>query len=175
MTYPATAFLEGKDFTRKSILEWGSGQSTLWWATRAARVVSFESDREWFDRVEKGISKNVTLELVDDDLTRLPAWLFGMKFDLIVVDGLNRFLCARVSQQLLAEGGAIILDDAEQFYAPYGDNRHVIVDFMRENGFSRADFFGHAPAVIRRHCTSVFFKSKCFLFAGEENPANYDQ
>src|ERR1700676_3258023 len=40
-------FLHNKNVSGKSILEWGSGHSTLWWAERAMQVVSFESDQRW--------------------------------------------------------------------------------------------------------------------------------
>jgi hypothetical protein len=171
MTYPVINFLEGKDFKEKRVLEWGSGQSTLWWSRRAKEVVSFESDSSWFELVRSRAPGNVKIHLVNENIDGLPSeWLDG-KFDLIVVDGLDRVACARASVGLLAEDGALIMDDAEQPWSPQG---FPIIDLMRERGFQRIDFFGHAPAVIRRHCTSVFFKQNCFLLLGTEIPRRYD-
>src|SRR5262245_56791293 len=38
-TYPAIDFLRRKCFAERTVLEFGSGQSTLWWAARARSVV----------------------------------------------------------------------------------------------------------------------------------------
>ena len=43
-TYPAIDFLLLRDYRDKNILEFGSGQSTLWWAARAKFVLSLEED-----------------------------------------------------------------------------------------------------------------------------------
>ncbi|MGC1360796.1 MAG: hypothetical protein WA826_06450, partial [Silvibacterium sp.] len=53
-TYPIIDFLSDRDFKNKNILEFGGGQSTLWWAKRARRVVTFEGKREWHDRIRAG-------------------------------------------------------------------------------------------------------------------------
>jgi len=171
MTYPVINFLEGKDLKDKRILEWGAGQSTMWWAARAREVVSFEADQTWFKFVSGRIPSNVKLGLVDERLNKVPPDLLNDKFDIVVVDGLDRVAAARISVDMLAEDGALIMDDSEQPWSPQG---YPILDFMRERGFQRIDFFGHAPAVIRRHCTSVFIKQRCFLLAGTEIPRQYD-
>jgi hypothetical protein len=49
-------------------LEFGAGQSTLWWARQAEKVVSFEADRSWDAHLSKQIPANVSLHLVDDKL-----------------------------------------------------------------------------------------------------------
>jgi hypothetical protein len=171
MTFPVINFLEGKDLKGKRILEWGSGQSTMWWAARAREVVSFESDRTWFNFVRGRIPSNVKLDLVDERLINVPTDLLKDKFDIVVIDGLDRVAAARMSVDLLVEDGALIMDDSEQPWSPEG---YPVLDIMRERGFQRIDFFGHAPAVIRRHCTSVFIKQRCFLLAGTEIPRQYD-
>jgi len=171
MTYPVVHFLEGKDFTGRRVLEWGSGQSTLWWSTRAKQVVSFEADPAWFNFVRARAPANVTLHLVKENLGGLPADLLQDKFDVIIVDGLDRVACAEASIDLLTSDGAMILDDAEQTWSAEG---YRILDLMTRQGLQRIDFFGHAPAVIRRHCTSLFFRDRCFLLAGAENPRKYD-
>src|SRR5262245_4561702 len=37
-TYPAIQFLSAKDFCGRRVLEFGAGQSTLWWSARAGQV-----------------------------------------------------------------------------------------------------------------------------------------
>jgi hypothetical protein len=95
--------------------------------------------------------------------------LAGSKFDVIVVDGLDRLICAEMSIAFLNEGGAVILDNSEGFWGR--DGEYPIIDFFNANHFSRIDFYGYAPGVILPSCTSLFFKDNCFLLAGNESPA----
>lgn len=46
-TYPAIDFINQFDFADKAVFEWGAGQSTLFWSTRAQRIISIESDAKW--------------------------------------------------------------------------------------------------------------------------------
>jgi hypothetical protein len=43
-TYPAIDFLTQRDFSGKNVLEFGGGQSTLWWSARARSVLTIEED-----------------------------------------------------------------------------------------------------------------------------------
>lgn len=45
-TYPCIDFISFRNFTGKSILEFGGGQSSLWWSKRAGHVVTIEGDKE---------------------------------------------------------------------------------------------------------------------------------
>jgi hypothetical protein len=169
-TFPANDFLEGKGFGTKRVLEFGAGQSTLWWAKRAALVVSFEANREWFDRLKGGLTSNTRLHLIPESLEGIEELLPTGPFDVIVIDGLDRLRCARFSVRLVSSDGAIILDDSEGYWGGERHSAYPILDLLRTSGFQRVDFFGYAPGVIRPHCTSVFFRGQCFLFAGTEPP-----
>jgi hypothetical protein len=168
-TYPAIDFLRQKEMNEKSVLEFGSGQSTLWWAARVKTVSSFESDAAWFNYVVNQIPNNVTLTLTDDSAAEVPRLLDTSKFDVIIVDGLDRLICARMSIAFLNEGGAVIVDNSEGYWGR--DGEYPIIDFFRAEGFSRIDFYGYAPGVILPSCTSLFFRDSCFLLAGSESPA----
>ncbi len=174
ITYPAIHFLEHHDLSSKKVLEWGSGNSTLWWAQRAAQVVCFESDEQWFKRISSQAPQNVTVKLINDDLEDLAGKLPEGKFDLIVIDGLDRLRCAQESLGLLAEGGGIVVDDSEQGWSATSASANPIVDLMASHGFRRIDFYGHAPGVIRRHCTSLFVGAESFLLAQQRPPWRYD-
>jgi hypothetical protein len=166
-TYPAIDFLGAKSYAGRSVLEFGAGHSTLWWAKRADRVVSFEGDADWFDRVRTQMPPNVELHFSARDLPEVEKICAGRKFDLAVVDGLDRVLAARLATKLLTPDGAIVVDNSEGNWGDPGT--YPILDHFREQGFSRVDFYGYAPGVIRQHCTSVFFRGTSFLFRGEEN------
>ena len=49
-TYPAIEYLSQFDYSRKTIFEFGCGNSSLFWASRAERVVSIEDNLQWFEK-----------------------------------------------------------------------------------------------------------------------------
>ena len=168
-TYPAIHFLSGKDLSNYSVLEFGAGQSTLWWAAHARTVVSLEEDPEWYRNVSAQVPPNVSLHLVPVNLTGAEQLLSDQKFDLIIIDGLDRFLCAQLAvRHLVSEGGSVLLDNSDGYWGEEV-GRYPILDLFRDRGFQRVDFFGYAPGVIRPHCTSLFFKNRSMLLAGTEN------
>ena len=46
-TWPAVEYLEQLDFSGRKVFEYGSGNSTLWWAERVREVISCEHDPVW--------------------------------------------------------------------------------------------------------------------------------
>ena len=166
-TYPAIDFLNGNDFSGCSVLEFGAGQSTLWWAARARSVPSLEEDPNWYEHVRRSVPANASLHLIPLNLAGGDVVLGLEHFDIIVIDGLDRYQCAQRSLAHLAPGGAILLDNSDGYWGDVG--HYPILDLFRSNDFQRVDFFGFAPGVIRPHCTSLFFRDRTFLLSGTEN------
>ena len=95
-TYPAIDFLKYRSYENKVVLEFGGGQSTLWWASNAKHVVTLEGDKEWYESIKVGMPGNVDLCYVSmenkeknvyqvkDSLEKRPY----SKYDVIVIDGL---------------------------------------------------------------------------------------
>jgi hypothetical protein len=172
-TYPAIDFLTQRNFQGCNILEIGGGQSTLWWSARARSVLTIEQDAEWCASLQSQIGKNVSLHHVPvDPERRSVAQIKSVidnnairAFDVIVIDGYLRILVTALAFEYLAPHGAIILDDAER----YG--------FYEETKFrkcQRIDFFGFAPGVSLRHCTSIVFVEDCFLLNPDVPIANLE-
>jgi hypothetical protein len=46
------------------VLEFGGGQSTLWWAERAKNVVTLEGNKEWYEKIKRDMPENVDLNYV---------------------------------------------------------------------------------------------------------------
>jgi hypothetical protein len=161
-TYPAIDFLAQRDFRNCHVLEFGGGQSTLWWSARARSVLTIEEDADWFTRLRSQVRPNVSLHCIPVDratrtvqpVKELIAASPIQKFDIIVVDGHLRREVAALAFDYLAPLGAIILDNAEG----YG-----FYDEIKERPCRRIDFFGFAPGVARRHCTSIVYVDDCFL------------
>ncbi len=156
-SYPALHFLESCLTKNMKIFEFGSGNSTLYFAKRCKSVVSFENKEEWVFRTKK-LTKN--LENVE------VFWRDGVsyfqpeteeKFDVVVVDGLHRNECCESAVMLLREGGVIILDNAERAEYDAGEK------FLLGLGFKRLGFFGLAPLNHYAQDTSIFYREgNCF-------------
>lgn len=170
-TYPCIDILSQHSFNDRSVLEFGSGQSTIWWSKRADRVTSFENDPAWYDRVSQTILKNTNITLVTDWFLRIDPVKDG-PFDIAIVDGLDRARATELSIAHLAPGGALIIDNSEGSWG--ADGSFPIIDLLAKHGFQRVDFYGFAPGVIKRACTSIAFKDSCFLFSNGVPPRRFD-
>lgn len=168
-TYPAIDFIDTKDFSTKTVLEFGSGQSSLWWARRCKKLSSLESDPKWFAYVKTTLPNNAESFLISDDLAGLDDYLGGAKFDVIVIDGLDRLKAARRSIELLQPEGVIFFDNSDANWEGDAEEQCSAPQLFRSFGFSRVDFYGYAPGVILPHCTSLFFKERSFVLRGDEN------
>ena len=159
-TYPAIDFLLLRDYRDKNILEFGSGQSTLWWAARAKFVLSLEEDPHWFAEISRRVPSNVEICQVPAGIEAIEKLVQSrrMKFDVIIIDGGPRRKLVALSFQYLAPRGVIILDNAEG----YG-----FYEEIKGRECRRIDFFGFAPGVVLRHCTSMAFVDDCFLVSPE--------
>lgn len=165
-TYPMIDFLRTRSFTDKVVLEFGGGQSTLYWAERAKEVITFEDNKEWYEMLKTKIPGNVKLYLVSQEsrekcvrnILDVIATLNISKFDVAVIDGLFREQMIDIADKFVSPDGAIICDNAEGYGFYEG--------FLYRN-YKRVDFFGHAPGVMLPHSTTVYFKDNSFLF----NPA----
>lgn len=171
-TYPAIELLRAKSFAGKRVLEFGAGQSTIWWARQAEEIVSFEGNSAWCKYVRTRIRANASLHLVDWQLTDFEKLVPpDSRFDVIVIDGLDRLTAAAKSRNMLNPGGVFILDNAEGYWGPEGT--YPIVNLFRNAGYARVDFYGFSPGNILPHCTSFFFRDKCFLFEDNDNPVRW--
>lgn len=158
-TYPSLMWLDEVVQGNERVFEYGSGNSTIWWASRVAAVTAAEHDEEWGQRVSDGMPANVTLcvascsgssvEAVDGDGYVNAIEGRGI-FDVVIVDGVARVSCIRKAVEHLADGGLIVLDNSDRpQYAP-------AVDLLIQEGFTHIPFHGLAPGNRRLGTTSVF-------------------
>lgn len=162
-TYPCIDFLTPRRKLLRSVLEFGAGQSTLWWAAEGAEVVAFEADRGWYEYLRKRVPSNVQLHYVamespEQCLHDIRARLAGggrERFEAVILDGLYRTELADICTELCDRGGLIVCDDAE------GYDIHGV---LGGSGMQRVDFFGFAPGVLLPRCTSIYWRESA-LFA----------
>ncbi len=161
-TYPAIEFLSQRSFADKHVLEFGGGQSSLWWGVHAQSVLTIEEDKDWAEYVKGKVAANVTVRHIPADaatrsIEPVRAAIEAepvTRFDVIVIDGHLRFELVPLAFELLAKDGVIILDNAEG----YG-----FYDQIKDRQCRRVDFFGFSPGGSLRSCTTLIWMGDCFL------------
>lgn len=156
VTYSFIDFIKPRLTKELSIFEYGSGNSTLFYAQNVHSVVSVEHDEEWYRKIVKEKAENAEMifcELDKGGLYSQKAASFDEKFDIIIVDGRDRVNCCKHSINGLTEKGVIVLDDSER--ADYNEARI----FLKENGFKEISFSGISPGLFYEKATSVFYKA----------------
>lgn len=156
VTYSFIDFIQGRINKDLTIFEYGSGNSTFFYARYAGIVVSVEHDKEWFDTMMKDRPNNSEIIFCElergGDYSRMPNKL-EEKFDLVIVDGRDRVNCCKQAVNALTPGGVIVLDDSERAFYQEG------VDFLIANGFKHLPFSGISPGLFYLKSTSVFYKA----------------
>lgn len=149
-TYPSYEYLKQFDFSEKNIFEYGSGNSSIFWAKRSKKVISIEDDKEWYQIVKINILKNQDIYFAQkrEEYVNLIG-RFPINFDVIVIDGKYRYDCATKSITKLSSGGMIILDNS--------DWHPKSCQFLRENDLIQVDFSGFGPINGYTWTTSIFF------------------
>ena len=154
-SYPFIKFIEPrlkKDF---SVFEFGSGNSTLWYAERVGKILSVENDKGWFDLVSKKVPENAKiifqmLEYNGEYCKK--ALAANNKFDVIIIDGRDRVNCIKHSIGALKEQGVLIFDNSN--LPQYSDG----ISYLISNGFRKLDFIGLSPVTPHNNCTSIFYR-----------------
>jgi hypothetical protein len=155
VTYPFIQFIGERLNNTLDVFEFGSGNSTLYYANKTASVDSVEHDQFWYDKIKNTMPLNVNLfycELIDGGDYCNYAAKTNKQYDIIIVDGMDRVNCCINNLDSLKTTGVIVLDDTERKeYDP-------AKAFLKEKGFKKIDFWGTAPTVYYLRCTSIFYR-----------------
>lgn len=155
VTYPYIDFMTHKLDNSFHLFEFGTGNSTLWYAKRVKKVVAVEHDDAWFKSVRSQIPENVRLiytALEYGGEYSMTAARQEELYDIIIVDGRDRVNCIIRSINALTDRGILILDDSERTEYAEGTT------WLRKNGFRQLDFWGMAPGLLYKKCTSIFYR-----------------
>ncbi len=156
ITYPAFDYLSQLDFSQASILEYGGGQSSLWWAHRAKSIITVEGEAEWSEKLRQSAIANMTVIGPVEESAYVQAPLGGGRiYDVIVINGLLRLDSAQASLPFLAVGGMIILDNSDWFPG--------ICSWLKSQSLVQIDFHGFGPVNDYAWCTSVFIRASSVL------------
>ena len=163
-TYPAIDFLKNRFFSSCNVLEFGGGQSTLWWQSRAKYVLSFEENNDWHQKYKNKVQSNcdflhLALSGPEETIKNIEQIILQnkvKKFDVIIIDGYYRKEVLHIASQYLEDDGMIICDNAEGY---------LIFEEFQNSTFLKVDFYGHAPGVYLPHSTSIYFRSNNKFFS----------
>jgi hypothetical protein len=157
MNYAAVRFLEGRLNEDLNLFEFGSGYSTVFYSSRVACVVAVEHDQLWFDKVKQNISENVEIihkkNDCDGDYCRA-VHLKKQRYDVVIVDGVDRVNCIKQSIEALSNRGVIVLDDSQRKAYMEG------VDHIKEKGFKSLEFEGLKPNGGGMYLTTLFYRTE---------------
>ena len=156
-TYSYTYFIKNLLTKKMDVFEYGSGNSTLFYAKYVKSVIAVEHDLNWYQELKKDLPKNVTLihQPLDyhGDYCRVIKQS-KQQYDIIIIDGRDRNSCINNSLHSLKPNGIIVLDDSERKEYRKG------IEQLLKYKFKRIDFWGFAPNFFQNRCTSVFYKNK---------------
>jgi hypothetical protein len=131
-SYAAIDFLEGFLRSDMSVCEYGSGGSTLFFASRVQSVFSIEDNANWHDlvleRLRRRSIQNVRLTLCPFDFKNPAGFenssylhaIGDQRFDVIVVDGSEEWtqvrpVCFEKAEARVKPGGIIVVDDSWRY------------------------------------------------------------
>lgn len=153
ITYPALAFIEPRLHTEMAIFEYGSGNSTIWWAKHVAQVVSCEHDAIWHRKMVPLLPENVQYIYAElNDGYPEVILQYQREFDIVVIDGRKRVQCVRNAMGAMKPDGVIIWDNTNR------DRYQPGIEYLHANGFRQVDFWGMVAIVNELSCTSVFYR-----------------
>jgi len=128
LTEDANRFMQSYLLQSDIGVEFGSGRSTLWLASRVGRLVSVEHDRDWHKQITQTLEQNRILNVdyryLAGDVNDMKAMeaaicditdgLPSAQFDFVLVDGVCRDICAREALRLLRPRGMLVIDNVNR-------------------------------------------------------------
>lgn len=111
-----------------SVVEFGAGGSTLYFAARCGRLVSYEHDGNWHRKVSSRLDESryghVELHcfaLDDPRYCNHVCALADQSIDLVLIDGRRRAECTWNALPKLKPGGLLVIDNAERYLSRVTD------------------------------------------------------
>lgn len=161
LTYSFLDFLRGRLHKELTLFEYGSGNSTLFFAKHLKYVRSIEHDEAWYNKVKVSAPQNVDISYIplEDETGDYETAVSRetQHYDIILIDGRRRVMCLKNAVDKLSENGVIILDDSER------EEYSEAFTFMHDRGFRSLPFSGIAIGAIHNKCTTVFYRTNNVL------------
>lgn len=160
VTYPFINFISERLNNNMQIFEFGSGNSTIFYAGRVKSVHSVEHDLEWVAQLKKMLPENAKIFHQEPiyggeycEYCKFPNTL-DRKFDIVIIDGRDRVNCMINAVGYITENGVIVLDNSDR------DSYATGIFTLLTNGYKKIDFWGLAPGFLHKTCTTIFYKAE---------------
>lgn len=173
ITFLAFEQIESRLRSNHTVLEYGAGGSTIFFASRCDRVVTVEHDAAWASSIRSALAdraSRVDIRVVPPRIVAMVPEVrsarfgdsradFGpyvatcrefpdRSFDLILVDGRARVACIEACHSKLKPGGLLVLDNSER--PDYAAASAMLSDWRRQ------DYFGLGLVCSRPWCTTIW-------------------
>ena len=155
-TYPFLSFIEQRLKPGFNVFEYGSGNSTIWYAQKVKSITAVEHNKEWYEKVKLMLPKNAEVVLSSETDSAIYSGEISKrnsKFKIIIVDGIFRNESLAASLDYLKDDGVVVFDDTER------DDYNVSFKLLKEKGFKRLDFRGMRGITSIINTTSIFYRS----------------
>ena len=150
------------NFSKSTILEIGSGESTLFFSNYFKYVHSFEDDPEWLDKTKKNIElvDNVEINKFDNTIFNNEDFIYKISnSDVILIDNnpknIGRHEFAYFVHHHKKKGSIIILDNGDWNIDAYEflRSKYYCLDFLRkdkreDNQLTQTSVFFHLRTTI---------------------------
>lgn len=144
-TYPCIDYLNNLKLKNKTIFEYGSGNSTLYFEEKGSRIVSVEDNKEWYKKL-KSQCWNLNYAEGKDYINQINKYGYS-SWDIVIIDGNWRVECAK---QAIKYSNFIILDNSDWY--------PEINTFLIESGYTPFHFWGYGHINEYQWCTSIYRK-----------------
>lgn len=155
-SYSFIKFLEPRFKKEFRVFEYGSGNSTLWFSKYVKAVKAVEHDKNWYEKVRAKLPSNAELvyrEIENKNYAKEVS-TSNYKYDIVIIDGVDRNNCVYESINSLSQSGVIIFDNSER--KDYKES----IKYLFSKGFKEINFMGMCPVTPINTCTSVFYKDE---------------
>ncbi len=162
MNYAFVAFVTERLKDDMTVLEFGSGYSTVFWARHTKAVYAVEDDDFFRDMLKDRLPGNAQVSLCtpDGDVSysqyakHVSETNDGLLFDVAVIDGSDRVDSCINTVPYLKPDGVIIWDDSttEDYFDGF--------DQLQEKGFKKLEFEGLKSGDRGIVKTAVFYREK---------------
>jgi hypothetical protein len=152
LSLPFLDWFESYDFSDFNLIEFGSGNSTNYFADKVETVVSFETDINFYNNFKSALSENVDYRFIQkyDLENKTPDIEINDKTIVFIDSASNRFLLTK--NILKTESpNILILDNSNEY--------KNTCKFLYDNGYLEIPLWGLRFMEVEEACTSVFIKN----------------
>ncbi|WP_096175574.1 class I SAM-dependent methyltransferase [Cohaesibacter sp. ES.047] len=165
MNYAMVGFLKERLSSNMTMFEYGSGYSSLFFASYCRSVLSLEHNRDFYELFHGQARANNDIRLVGDSIEDYCGFIKegDTLYDVIVIDGLHRNECAKQCLDNLTPNGVILFDDINEYAWDEG------IRHLKEIGFKQLTMGGLKPQSYAGASTSVGTMENFVPWRGNSN------